>query len=159
MLSAFAVACLCLRGTAAAQQTVSLPPSQDPVGAAQLVARLTLPHETFTLDNGLRVIVHEDRKAPIVAVTVWYNVGSKHEQEGQSGFAHLFEHLMYNGSENAPGDFFAPLREIGATDLNGSTWPDHTNYFETVPTSALERTLFLESDRMGHLLGAVTQKP
>lgn len=158
MLSGFAAACLCLTGSAAAQPITTLPVTQDPVEAAQLVGRLRVPYETFTLDNGLRVIVHEDRKAPIVAVTVWYNVGSKHEPAGQSGYAHLFEHLMYNGSENAPGDFFAPLREMGATDLNGSTWPDHTNYYQTVPTSALERTLFLESDRMGHLLGAVTQE-
>src|SRR3546814_1788381 len=80
------------------------------------------PYEAFPLDNGLRVIVHEDRKAPIVAVSVWYNVGSKNEPKGKTGFAHLFEHLMFNGSENAPGDFFEPLRQVGATDFNGTTW-------------------------------------
>ncbi len=116
-----------------------------------------IPYQEFTLANGLRVIVHTDRKAPIVALSVWYNVGSKFEPAGKTGFAHLFEHLMFNGSENAPGDYFGPMKEVGATDLNGTTWFDRTNYFETVPTPALERALFLESDRMGYLPGAVTQ--
>jgi predicted Zn-dependent peptidase len=125
---------------------------------AQLLTRVNIPHESFTLANGLRVIVHTDRKAPVVAVSVWYNVGSKDEPAGRTGFAHLFEHLMFNGSENAPGDYFSYTRAIGATDLNGTTWFDRTNYFETVPRPALEQALFLESDRMGHLLGAVTQE-
>src|SRR5687768_13603687 len=124
----------------------------------QLLDRVDIPYETFTLDNGLRVVVHEDRKAPVVAVSVWYNVGSKDEPPGRTGFAHLFEHLMFNGSENAPGDYFAPLREIGATDFNGTTWFDRTNYFQTVPRPALDRALYLESDRMGYLLGAITQE-
>ena len=132
--------------------------SKDQAGVEALLDRVDVAYETFTLDNGLRVVVHEDNKAPVVAVSVWYNVGSKDEPAGRTGFAHLFEHLMFNGSENAPGDYFEPLREIGATDLNGTTWFDRTNYFQTVPRSALERTLFLESDRMGHLLGAVTQE-
>ena len=131
---------------------------QPNVTAADLVSRIDIPYEEFTLDNGLRVIVHEDRKAPVVAVSIWYHVGSRHEPEGKTGFAHLFEHLMFNGSENAPGDFFEPLREIGATDYNGTTWYDRTNYFQTVPTGALPLALYLESDRMGHLLGAVTQE-
>ena len=118
---------------------------------------LDIPYEKFTLDNGLRVIVHEDRKAPVVAVSVWYGVGSKDEPEGRSGFAHLFEHLMFNGSENFDDEWFKPLQEVGATDLNGTTYFDRTNYFQTVPTSALERILFLESDRMGYLLPAITQ--
>ena len=126
-----------------------------PVG--DLVKRVDIPYQQFTLPNGLRVIVHTDRKAPVVAVSVWYDVGSKHEPKGKTGFAHLFEHLMFNGSENAPGDFFEPLKQVGATDLNGTTYFDRTNYFETVPTAALEKTLWLESDRMGYLLGAVTQ--
>lgn len=117
-----------------------------------------IPYESFTLENGLRVVVHEDRKAPVVAVSVWYHVGSKNEPVGKTGFAHLFEHLMFNGSENYDGEFFEPLQEVGVTDINGTTWLDRTNYFETVPTPALERALFLESDRMGHLLGAVTQE-
>lgn len=125
---------------------------------AALVKAVDIPFEQFTLDNGLRVVVHTDRKAPVVATSVWYRVGSKHEPAGKTGFAHLFEHLMFNGSENAPGDFFEPTKEIGATDQNGTTNADRTNYFQTVPTGALERILFLESDRMGHLLGAVTQE-
>ncbi|MFT3995999.1 MAG: pitrilysin family protein [Asticcacaulis sp.] len=125
---------------------------------SELVKAVNIPYSTFTLKNGLRVIVHTDRKAPVVAVSVWYNVGSKHEPKGKTGFAHLFEHLMFNGSENASGDFFEPLQQVGATDYNGTTWFDRTNYFETVPTPALDVALFLESDRMGHLLGAVTQE-
>ncbi len=138
---------------------VTAPASTDSdVAVERLLDRVDVAYETFTLDNGLRVVVHEDRKAPVVAVSVWYNVGSKDEPPGRTGFAHLFEHLMFNGSENAPGDYFEPLREIGATDLNGTTWFDRTNYFQTVPRSALDRSLFLESDRMGHLLGAITQE-
>jgi hypothetical protein len=125
---------------------------------ADLVNRVTIPYESFTLPNGLRVLVNTDRKAPVVAVSVWYAVGSKNEPKGKTGFAHLFEHLMFNGSEHAPGDFFEPLQQVGATDMNGTTWFDRTNYFETVPTAALDRTLMLESDRMGYLLGAVTQE-
>src|SRR5690349_16465363 len=121
-------------------------------------AEVDIAYEEFTLPNGLRVIVHTDRKAPVVAVNLWYHVGSKDEPAGKTGFAHLFEHLMFNGSENAPGDYFEPLREIGATDFNGTTWFDRTNYFQTVPKPALERGLFLEADRMGHLLGAITQE-
>lgn len=132
-------------------------PVPAPVPLSELVKRVDIPYESFTLPNGLRVIVHTDRKAPIVAVSVWYDIGSKDEPAGKTGFAHLFEHLMFNGSENSPGDFFEPLQEVGATDSNGSTWFDRTNYYETVPTPALERALFLESDRMGYLLGAVTQ--
>ncbi|NNM76127.1 insulinase family protein [Sphingomonas sp. ID1715] len=128
-----------------------------PAPLSQLAQAVNIPYEQFTLANGLRVIVSTDRKAPIVAVSVWYDVGSKHEPAGKTGFAHLFEHLMFNGSENLPGDTFEPLQQIGATDVNGSTWFDRTNYFETVPKPALERTLFLESDRMGHFLGAITE--
>jgi predicted Zn-dependent peptidase len=138
--------------TAAQAQTA---PAAAPV--AQLVKAVDIPYQQFTLKNGLRVIVHTDRKAPIVAVSVWYDVGSKHEPQGKTGFAHLFEHLMFNGSENAPGDFFEPLQQVGATDFNGTTYFDRTNYFETVPTAALARALFLESDRMGYLTGAITQ--
>jgi predicted Zn-dependent peptidase len=141
--------------TATADQGGRRAAAADPVRA--LVNRVNIPHQTFTLANGLRVVIHTDRKAPVVAVSVWYNVGSKDEPAGSTGFAHLFEHLMFNGSENAPGDYFAPLREIGATDFNGTTSFDRTNYFQTVPTPALERALFLEADRMGRLLGAVTQ--
>jgi predicted Zn-dependent peptidase len=129
-----------------------------PAPASELLASVDIPYQQFTLPNGLRVLVHTDRKAPVVAVSVWYGVGSKHEPAGKTGFAHLFEHLMFNGTENVAGDFFEPLQQVGATDTNGTTWFDRTNYFETVPTPALEVALFLESDRMGHLLGAVSQK-
>ncbi|OAN51047.1 M16 family metallopeptidase [Sphingobium sp. TCM1] len=128
-----------------------------PAPLSSLVAKVDIPYEEFRLANGLRVIVHTDRKAPVVAVSIWYHVGSRFEPKGKTGFAHLFEHLMFYGSENADGPFFGRLEDIGATDWNGTTWFDRTNYFETVPTGALDRALFLESDRMGHLLGAVTQ--
>lgn len=151
--------CFLASPTQALDHHESAPVGPQPnVTAADLVDQVNIPYERFTLDNGLRVIVHEDRKAPVVAVSIWYHIGSRHEPEGQTGFAHLFEHLMFNGSENAPGDFFEPLREIGATDFNGTTWYDRTNYFQTVPTGGLELALYLESDRMGHLLGAVTQE-
>ena len=128
-----------------------------PAPVSALVKAVNIPYTQFTLANGLRVIVHTDRKAPVVAISVWYDVGSKHEPKGKTGFAHLFEHLMFNGSENIPGGFFEPLQQIGATDVNGTTWFDRTNYFETVPTAALDRALFMEADRMGHLLGGITQ--
>ncbi len=129
----------------------------EAVPVAALIAKVDIPYQQFTLPNGLRVLVHTDRKAPVVAVSVWYHVGSKDEPKGKTGFAHLFEHLMFNGSENSPGDFFEPLQQIGATDYNGTTSFDRTNYFETVPTGALDRVLWLESDRMGHLLGGIDQ--
>ena len=117
-----------------------------------------VPFAEFRLDNGLRVIVHEDHKAPIVAVTIWYHVGSKNETPGRTGFAHLFEHLMFNGSEHYNDEYFRPFEEVGATSMNGTTNSDRTNYFETVPTSAIDLALWMESDRMGHLLGAIDQK-
>ncbi|MBM3928772.1 MAG: insulinase family protein, partial [Sphingomonadales bacterium] len=147
---------------ALANPAIAQAPAQKPAASSaslqNLVAQVNIPYETFTLPNGLRVIVHTDRKAPVVAVSVWYHIGSKDEPKGKTGFAHLFEHMMFYGSENAPGGFFGRLEDIGATDWNGTTWFDRTNYFQTVPTGALDRILFLESDRMGHLLGAVTQE-
>src|SRR4029078_3817188 len=134
---------------------LAAPPQSVPMPT--LVKQVSIPHTQFERKNGLRVMVHEDHKAPIAAVSVWYNVGSKDEPKGKTGFAHLFEHLMFNGSENLPGDYFNYLQQIGATDYNGTTYYDRTNYFETVPKAAFERALFMESDRMGHLLGAVTQ--
>ena len=119
---------------------------------------IDIPYERFVLDNGLTVIVHEDHKAPIVAINIWYHVGSKNEKPGKTGFAHLFEHLMFGGSEHAPGRYIDAMERIGATDLNGTTNPDRTNYFQNVPTSAVDFTLWMESDRMGHLLGALDQK-
>ena len=119
---------------------------------------IDIPYERFVLDNGLTVIVHEDHKAPIVAINIWYHVGSKNEKPGKTGFAHLFEHLMFGGSEHSAGRYIDAMERIGATDLNGTTSPDRTNYFQNVPTSAVDFTLWMESDRMGHLLGALDQK-
>ncbi|HLZ14339.1 MAG TPA: pitrilysin family protein [Candidatus Acidoferrum sp.] len=117
-----------------------------------------IPYQKFVLDNGLTVLVHEDHKAPIVAVNTWYHVGSKNEKPGKTGFAHLFEHLMFGGSEHSKDRYIDTMERIGATDLNGTTNGDRTNYFENVPTSALDLTLWLESDRMGHLLGSFDEK-
>ena len=126
-------------------------------GLSAAPAPIDIPYQRFVLPNGLRLIVHEDHKAPIVAVNVWYHVGSKNEKPGRTGFAHLFEHLMFNGTENYNDDYFLPLEKAGATDLNGTTNVDRTNYFQNVPVSALDMVLWMESDRMGHLLGAVDQ--
>ena len=158
-LASVALAAVTAPGTVAAPAAAApvRADSAKPVPVSVLAKSVDIPYSSFTLANGLRVIVHTDRKAPIVAVSVWYNVGSKFEPAGQTGFAHLFEHLMFYGSENSPTDFFTPLKVVGATDYNGTTYFDRTNYFETVPTPALDRALFLESDRMGYLLGAVTQ--
>ena len=120
-------------------------------------ARIEIPYQRFVLPNGLTLIVHEDHKAPIVAVNVWYHVGSKNERPGRTGFAHLFEHLMFNGTENYDKDFFGPLEQAGATDMNGTTNEDRTNYFQNVPTNAVDLALWMESDRMGHLTGAISQ--
>ncbi|WIH05231.1 insulinase family protein [Xanthomonas translucens pv. graminis] len=120
-------------------------------------AKVDIAYEQFTLPNGLRVVVHTDRKAPIVAVNLWYHVGAKDEPAGRTGFAHLFEHLMFQGSENHSGEFFEPFKQVGATDQNGTTNSDRTNYFENVPTTALDMALWMESDRMGHLVGAIDQ--
>ncbi|HET8818928.1 MAG TPA: insulinase family protein, partial [Xanthomonadaceae bacterium] len=133
------------------------PDAVQATDAAAEVADVDIAYEEFTLPNGLRVIVHEDHKAPIVAVNIWYHVGSKDEPKGRSGFAHLFEHLMFQGSENHAGEYFAPFEMVGATDMNGTTNSDRTNYFQNVPTTALDMALWMESDRMGHLLGAIDQ--
>ncbi len=121
------------------------------------VPEVDIPFHKFTLDNGLTLIVHEDHKAPIVAVDVWYHVGSKDERPGRTGFAHLFEHLMFSGSEHYDDEYFRPFEEVGATDMNGTTSEDRTNFFENVPSSALDLALWMESDRMGSLLGAINQ--
>ena len=105
---------------------------------AEIGKDIDIPFKKFVLKNGLTLIVHEDHKAPIVAVNVWYHVGSKNEKPGKTGFAHLFEHLMFNGSEHFNDDYFKALERIGATDLNGTTSDDRTNYFENVPKDALD---------------------
>ena len=116
---------------------------------------IDIPYQKFTLPNGLTVLVHEDHKAPIVAVNTWYHVGSKNEKYGKTGFAHLFEHIMFGGSENFKGSYIQAMEKLGATDLNGTTNSDRTNYFENVPVSALDYALWIESDRMGHLLNTL----
>lgn len=119
---------------------------------------IDISYEKFVLPNGLTVIVHEDRKAPIVAVNTWYHVGSKNEVTGKTGFAHLYEHLMFGGSENFKGSYIKALEKVGATNMNGTTNSDRTNYFENIPTSALDYALWIESDRLGHFLGTFDQK-
>ncbi|HEX3684310.1 MAG TPA: pitrilysin family protein [Bryobacteraceae bacterium] len=121
-------------------------------------SNLDIACEQFTLDNGLTVIVHEDHKTPVVAVNVWYHVGSKNEKPGKTGFAHLFEHLMFGGSEHLQGSYIEAMERIGATDLNGTTSEDRTNYFQTVPASALDYALFAESDRMGYFYNTISQE-
>src|SRR3954470_15349804 len=114
-----------------------------------------IPYKRFVLKNGLTLLVHEDHKAAIVAVNVWYHVGSKNEKEGKTGFAHLFEHLMFNGSEHFNDDYFKAMEMVGATELNGTTSEDRTNYFEDAPKDALDFLLWMESDRMGFMVGAI----
>ena len=116
-----------------------------------------IPHKTFVLDNGLTLIVHEDHSVPVVAVNLWYHVGSRNEVRGKTGFAHLFEHFFFNGSEHYPSGFREAMDDLGANNRNGTTDTDRTNFFEDVPVSALERTLYLEADRMGFLAAQVNQ--
>jgi zinc protease len=128
------------------------------IQASSLADLPEIKYESYKLDNGLTVVVHEDKKVPMVAVNVWYHVGSKNEKPGKTGFAHLFEHLMFNGTENYNNEYFEPFEKIGSTDQNGTTNSDRTNYFQNVPTNALDLALWMESDRMGHLLGVVDQE-
>ena len=118
---------------------------------------LNIPYEKFTLSNGLDVILHQDSSIPMVSVNVWYHVGSKNEKPGRTGFAHLFEHLMFEGSKHHDFNFAQPIEEIGGTD-NGSTSTDRTNYWSNVPSNQLELALWLESDRMGFLLDVMTKE-
>ena len=119
---------------------------------------MRIPIETHTLENGLRLVLSEDHRTPIVAVNVWYHVGSANERQGRTGFAHLFEHMLFQGSEHVgANEHFELIQRAGGT-LNGSTWLDRTNYFETVPSHQLELALWLEADRMGRLLPAMTQE-
>src|SRR5688500_3999408 len=118
-----------------------------------------LPHERYVLDNGIEVILHPDRRVPLVAVSVWYHVGSGDETPGKSGFAHLFEHMMFQGSVHTGEDVhFEVLRKAGASGVNGATHPDRTNYFEVLPAHQLETALWLESDRMGYMLPLLNDK-
>ena len=131
-----------LMGTAMPSRAVDLP---------------DIPFEFYTLENGLQVILHEDHSTPIVGVNIWYHVGSKNERPGRSGFAHLFEHMMFQGSEHQDGEYLKEIQGLGGA-VNGSTSEDRTNYWEVVPKSRLQAVLLLEADRMGWLLPAMTQK-
>ena len=155
---ALVIGCLAQTATKTSAQKSTEAPHQKSSQNASPAKEIDIPYERFVLNNGLTVIVHEDHKAPIVAVNMWYHVGSKNEKIGKTGFAHLFEHLMFGGSEHSSGRYLDTMEKIGATDLNGTTNPDRTNYFEDVPTSAVDLTLWMESDRMGHLLGAFDEK-
>ncbi|HVS01374.1 MAG TPA: pitrilysin family protein [Thermoanaerobaculia bacterium] len=143
--------------TLALPSAAAAAPAAVPAPAIDVEA-LRIPHHTFTLGNGLRVIVHEDPSVPIVAVNLWYHVGSRNERRGRTGFAHLFEHFFFNGSENYPHGFREAMDDLGANNRNGTTNGDRTNFFEDVPVSALERTLYLEADRMGFLAGHISQE-
>ncbi len=148
LLGATSALCLLLLVSACGESADPGTPSADIVD---------IPYTKYVLDNGLRLIVHEDHKAPIVAVNVWYDVGAGDEKIGKTGFAHLFEHLMFNGSEHFNDDYFKPFDRVGATGMNGTTNQDRTNYFQVVPTTALDMALWMESDRMGHMRAAVDQ--
>jgi zinc protease len=150
-----------LKPAPTAAQTETPQPKPKPTVAAASKTTIPIPDIPYTkyvLPNGLTLLVHEDHKAPIVAVNTWYHVGSKNEKPGKTGFAHLFEHLMFSGSQNFDYTYINAMERIGATDLNGTTNNDRTNYFENVPTSMLDYVLFAESDRMGHLLAVLDQK-
>ncbi|HEV7521726.1 MAG TPA: pitrilysin family protein [Candidatus Angelobacter sp.] len=164
-ISGLFLALAMISASAVSQSTQPKPAANaKPKASAQSASNnLNIPipdikYTKFVLKNGLTVLVHEDHKAPIVAVNTWYHVGSKNEKPGKTGFAHLFEHLMFSGSENFNTTYLNALERIGATNLNGTTNNDRTNYFENVPTSMLDYALFAESDRMGHLLGVLDQK-
>jgi zinc protease len=142
----------------ATPQSQSAPAHKAPAATSVDIPIPNIPYTKFVLGNGLTVLVHEDHKLPIVAVNTWYHVGSKNEKPGKTGFAHLFEHLMFSGSDDFNYTYINAMEKVGATNLNGTTNNDRTNYFENVPTSMLDYTLFAESDRMGHLLGVLDQK-
>jgi zinc protease len=155
-LMAVSISSLCLSA-----QPAPASKAKEPAHAAASNVKIPIPdikYTKFVLKNGLTVLVHEDHKAPVVAVNTWYHVGSKNEKLGKTGFAHLFEHLMFSGSDNFNHTYLNAMEGIGATNLNGTTNNDRTNYFENVPTSMLDYVLFAESDRMGHLLGVLDQK-
>src|SRR4028118_1945846 len=121
-------------------------------------AQYSIAHKKFVLDNGLTLLVHEDHSVPIVGVNLWYHVGSRNEKRGKTGFAHLFEHFFFNGSENYPHGFREAMDDLGANNRNGTTNVDRTNFFEDVPVAALERTLYLEADRMGFLANYISKE-
>src|ERR687892_845121 len=134
------------------------PNTKPALSERQRIEGLRVPYTEFTLPNGLHVILHRDTSVPIVSVNVWYHVGSANERPGRTGFAHLFEHLMFEGSKNVPEGAFDQWLEGSGGNNNGSTSNDRTNYYIDVPSSALELALYLESDRMGYLLDTMTPK-
>ncbi len=146
-------------GLSVAAQTAT-PVLAAPAAASAAFDRkaYTVAHKKFVLSNGLTLIVHEDHSVPVVGVNIWYHVGSRNEKRGKTGFAHLFEHFFFNGSENYPKGFREAMDDLGANNRNGTTNTDRTNFFEDVPVSALERTLFLESDRMGYLANYISKE-
>ncbi|HEY6078280.1 MAG TPA: pitrilysin family protein [Polyangiaceae bacterium] len=135
------------------------PPAQasPPAAAAPAAPRPEIPFEKLTLANGLSVLLHRDPSLPLVAVNIWYHVGPRDEAAGRTGFAHLFEHLMFSGSRHVGREFDTLLESVGATNVNGTTSFDRTNYFETVPRDQLDLVLWIESDRMGYLLDVLDQ--
>jgi zinc protease len=150
-----------LAALAAAGLTLSAPAADPPAktpAPAVAVAAPEIPHERYRLKNGFEVILHEDRSLPLVAVNIWYHVGPTNEPPGRSGFAHLFEHLMFEGSRHVGREFDRLLEAAGATNVNGTTSWDRTNYFETVPREQLELVLWIESDRMGFMLDTLNQE-
>ena len=149
-----------LLGILAAAALTFGPALEDSTPAVQGpdLSALRIPHKKLVLSNGLTLLVHEDHNVPVVAVNLWYHVGSRNERRGRTGFAHLFEHFFFNGSENYPHGFREAMDDLGASNRNGTTNTDRTNFFEDVPVSALERTLFLEADRMGFLAGNLSQE-
>lgn len=156
-LSAALAAALALPASVGHAATRPATTASAPAGAIDLEA-LRIPHHKFVLDNGLTVLVHTDHSVPLVGVNLWYHVGSRNETRGRTGFAHLFEHFFFNGSENYPHGFREAMDDLGANNRNGTTSTDRTNFFEDVPTSALERTLYLEADRMGFLAGNLSEE-
>src|SRR6516225_11409619 len=124
---------------------------------ADLMQLAAFEYQKFTLDNGLDVILRRRPGLPLVAINLWYHVGSKNEERNQRGFTHLVEHLMFEGSAHYPGDFFKHLQKLGA-EINGSTSSDRTNYYVDLPASHVERAIAMESDRMAHLMGALDEK-
>lgn len=163
MRPALLAASLALLSLPAAADTKATPQTSQPP-AAPIAApdtstpRPQIPFEKLTLDNGLSVILHRDTALPLVAVNIWYHVGPRNEPPGRSGFAHLFEHLMFAGSRHVGREFDVLLESIGATNVNGTTSYDRTNYFETVPRDQLDLVLWIESDRMGYLLDVLDQE-
>jgi len=154
----FAVPLTLLTFLASSTLNISAAQANDPdIAEADIASQIDIDYELFRLDNGLTTIVYTDDSSPTIFVGIWYGVGSKDEPEGRTGFAHLFEHLMFQGTENRDGEYFEPFTKAGATGMNGTTSEDRTNYYATVPTGAIDMALWMESDRMSHLLGAVTQ--